>query len=91
MVKYLFVYFNLQARGEVIRLLFKAAGEEFIDERFSFEDWPKYKPNTPFGQTPVLEIINSNGSVEKIAQSMAIGSLYRIKIYYYSLNDKFFV
>ena len=26
------------------------------DMRFSFQDWPKYKPNMPFGQAPVLEV-----------------------------------
>jgi len=46
----------LMAKGELIRLIFTEKGVEFTDERFSFEEWPKIKPTTPFGQAPVLYI-----------------------------------
>ncbi|KAI4471549.1 glutathione s-transferase [Holotrichia oblita] len=49
-----FTYFNCKGLGEVTRMIFKYAGIDFIDDRFSDEDWPKIKPNMPFGQTPIL-------------------------------------
>lgn len=39
------VYFNLQARGEPVRLILAAAGQKYEDVRISFEDWPKEKPS----------------------------------------------
>ena len=44
------VYFDLQGRGELIRILLKCGDIQFEDFRFGFEDWPKHKPNTIFGQ-----------------------------------------
>ena len=44
------VYFDLQGRGELIRILLKVGDIQFEDFRFGFEDWPKHKPNTIFGQ-----------------------------------------
>ena len=45
MPTYVFEYFNLRARGELIRLIFAEAGEKYEDKRFSFEEWPKHKPS----------------------------------------------
>nr|UOU03299.1 glutathione S-transferase sigma 10 [Brachionus rubens] len=61
-------YFNLRGRGEIIRLIFAAAGAEYTDERVEFSEWPNLKPNAPLGQLPYLTI---DGSVH-IPQSMAI-------------------
>ena len=44
------MYFDLQGRGELIRILLKVGDIQFEDFRFGFEDWPKHKPNTIFGQ-----------------------------------------
>jgi hypothetical protein len=33
-------YFNLQARGELIRLILAAAGRSYQDIRFEFNQWP---------------------------------------------------
>ena len=60
-------YFDGQAKGELIRVIMSVGGIEFEDKRFSFEEWPEHKPNTPFGQMPVLF-----WDGEEIAQSMAI-------------------
>jgi len=49
-------YFNLQARGEIIRLILAAAGRSYEDFRFTGEQWPEYKPNMILGQVPVLEL-----------------------------------
>merc|ERR1711973_821834 len=60
-------YFDLEGRGELIRLLLHAGNIDFEDFRFGFGDWPKHKPNTPFGSVPVL-----HWDGEEMAQTMAI-------------------
>merc|ERR1712062_570895 len=47
-------YFDLEGRGELIRLLLHAGNIDFEDFRFGFGEWAKHKPNTPFGSVPVL-------------------------------------
>ncbi|XP_050391094.1 probable glutathione S-transferase 7 [Patella vulgata] len=49
-------YFDVRGRGEVARLMFNAAGQKFDDVRYTKETWPAFKPKTPFGQLPVLEV-----------------------------------
>ncbi|CAF0719018.1 unnamed protein product [Brachionus calyciflorus] len=61
-------YFNLRGRGEIIRLIFAAAGAEFTDNRIEFDQWPALKADTPLGQLPYLTIDDSI----HIPQSMAI-------------------
>ncbi|XP_059048744.1 glutathione S-transferase 2-like [Achroia grisella] len=60
-------YFPIKALGEPIRLLLSYGGQEFQDDRIPYDNWPEYKPKTPFGQMPVLEL---NGKV--YTQSVAI-------------------
>merc|ERR1711971_1311222 len=60
-------YFDLEGRGELIRLLLHAGNIDFEDFRFGFADWPKHKPSTPFGSVPVL-----HWDGEEMAQTMAI-------------------
>merc|ERR1711936_915733 len=60
-------YFDLEGRGELVRLLLHAGNIDFEDFRFGFADWPKHKPNTPFGSVPVLF-----WDGEEMAQTMAI-------------------
>ncbi|CAK1555545.1 unnamed protein product [Leptosia nina] len=62
-----FYYFPVKALGEAVRLLLAYGGQEFEDKRVAIEDWPAFKPSTPFGQMPVLEIDG-----KKYAQSFAI-------------------
>merc|ERR1712018_334314 len=47
-------YFDLEGRGELIRLLLHAGNIDFEDFRFGFGERAKHKPNTPFGSVPVL-------------------------------------
>jgi len=43
MPTYKLLYFNLRGIGELVRLIFKQAGVDFEDFRFSRdEDWHKY-------------------------------------------------
>jgi len=69
------VYFDVQAKGELTRLLLHAGNIDFEDFRFSFEDWPKIKPSTPFGQAPVLY-----WDGEELAQSLAIARFVARKV-----------
>ncbi|XP_067933711.1 probable glutathione S-transferase 7 [Watersipora subatra] len=50
------IYFDAKGRAEVTRLLFKLAGRDFIDCRLTKEEWAVFKPSTPKGQLPVLEV-----------------------------------
>ncbi|XP_055338396.1 probable glutathione S-transferase 5 [Paramacrobiotus metropolitanus] len=65
--KYTLHYFNLRARGEISRWIFKYAGQEFEDKRYEFSEWPAQKPNAPDGTLPWLEVDG-----KKLSQSMAI-------------------
>lgn len=71
MTEYKLYYFNSRGRAEIIRLLFAAAGQKYEDIRFERDDWPKYKPNAPFGKAPFLEV-KENGHTTSLAQSIAI-------------------
>lgn len=68
MAKYTLHYFTLKGRAEFDRILFAAHGQEFIDNRIEFSEWPKQKENMHSKALPVLEI---DGKVY-ISQSMAI-------------------
>ena len=46
-------YFDIQAKGESIRMLLNHAGVAFNDLRITFDDWAQYKPLTPAGQVPL--------------------------------------
>ncbi|XP_076656366.1 uncharacterized protein LOC143361011 [Halictus rubicundus] len=67
MPTYKLTYFPVTALGEPIRFLLSYGGAEFEDYRFDKKDWPKIKPEMPFGQVPVLEIDG-----KKVNQSVAI-------------------
>jgi glutathione S-transferase len=58
-------YWGIKARGQLAVLLGRYSGQEFEWNRTP--DWPGLKPETPFGQLPLLV----DGEV-KIAQSNAI-------------------
>ncbi|XP_018560995.1 glutathione S-transferase-like isoform X3 [Anoplophora glabripennis] len=57
---YKLTYFAIAALAEPIRFLLSYGGIEFEDNRINKESWPALKPNTPFGQLPILEY---NGKV----------------------------
>ena len=38
-------YFDAKARGELIRLIFAEAKQEYVDDRFGFDEWPTRKPS----------------------------------------------
>ncbi|KAF8372321.1 hypothetical protein PRIPAC_78750 [Pristionchus pacificus] len=67
MPTYKLSYFEGRGLAEVSRQILHLSGTPFVDNRISFEKWPKIKPYTPFGQIPILCV---NG--EEIPQSFAI-------------------
>ena len=84
MVKYTLVYFDFKGKGELARLILAAAGQQFEQRRLAYSpdysnpapEWKAYKPNTPFGHLPVLEIAEDEAKpeeVKKLAESLAIG------------------
>ena len=48
------VYFAAEGRGELTRILLNIGNIDFEDFRFGFDEWPKHKPNTPFGSVRSL-------------------------------------
>ncbi|GLH05565.1 Glutathione S-transferase [Gryllus bimaculatus] len=66
-VKPKLTYFNCRGSGEPIRYLLAYGNTDYEDIRFEDEEFPKLKPNFPYGQVPVLEI---NGKM--IPQTLAI-------------------
>ena len=56
MPTYKLYYFQARGRAELIRWIFIQAGVPYEDIRFTGEEWAKFKPNTPFGSMPVLDI-----------------------------------
>ncbi|XP_035661528.1 hematopoietic prostaglandin D synthase-like [Branchiostoma floridae] len=71
MPSYKLTYFKHWGRAGVLRLLFAAGGIEFEDVRIDREtQWPDFKPTTPMGQLPILEV---DGTI--ICQKRAIGRM----------------
>ncbi|KAG7213586.1 hypothetical protein KM043_002840 [Ampulex compressa] len=82
MSTYKLMYFNLTGLGEPIRFLLHYGGIKFEDKRISFEEWPKYKPDMPMGQMPVLEIDG-----KQYYQSKSINRYLGKKLDLYGSND----
>ena len=56
MPSYKLYYFNQMGRGELVRWIFVQAGLSYEDVRLTDEEWAEFKPKTPFGKIPVLEV-----------------------------------
>ena len=73
------VYFDLYGRGEAIRILLAAGKVKYEDYRIpgGSEEWPKLKPETPFGGVPVLhwddeEIAQANAIIRFVAKNTGL-------------------
>jgi prostaglandin-H2 D-isomerase / glutathione transferase len=68
------IYFDFAgSRGEECRIALHLAGVDFDDVRIPTADWPKLKPQTPFGSLPVLEIAGKPPLAESNAILVYIG------------------
>ena len=56
MPTYKLYYFQAKGRAELIRWIFIQAGVPYEDIRYTQEEWKEFKPKTPFGAMPVLDI-----------------------------------
>lgn len=56
MPAYKLYYFNSKGRGELIRWILIWAGVPYEDVRLTDQEWTEFKPKTPYGKLPVLEI-----------------------------------
>jgi len=77
------VYFNVRGRAQAFRYMCHDNGIAFEEVFTPFEDWPKLKPTTRFGQLPILyddgfEIAQSNAILRTIAKKHGL----------YGSNDK---
>ncbi|XP_067685078.1 glutathione S-transferase 3-like [Haliotis asinina] len=82
MPTYKLKYFNAKGFGEVSRILFALAGQEYTDERFTQETWPAEKPKIHLGQMPVLEV---DGAA--YGQSSAIARFLARRFNFYGSGD----
>ncbi len=60
-------YFNVQGKGETIRLILEVAKAYYKDTRTDFPKWGSMKETTPFNQLPVIVMVG-----EELAQSGTI-------------------
>ena len=56
MPTYKLYYFNVKGRAENTRFVFAQAGVPYEDIRLTGEQWAEFKPKTPYGAMPVLEV-----------------------------------
>lgn len=73
-------YFDLYARGELIRMILTYHGQEFVDHRVTMEEWTNLRTSglAEFGQLPVLEIDGL-----KLVESRSIARYLCQKLGYY--------
>lgn len=86
MIQYKLNYFNFRGRGEVIRLIFAAAGQKYEDHRIERAQWPEIKPKAILGTLPWLEI-HDNGHVTLLGQSPTISRYLARKFNLAGKND----
>mmetsp|Transcript_78878 Transcript_78878/g.218203 ORF Transcript_78878/g.218203 Transcript_78878/m.218203 type:complete len:227 (+) Transcript_78878:54-734(+) len=72
MPKITLIYFDIEAAAEKVRLVLVMTGKEFEDKRINFEEWGGMKESTPYGQLPVMEVTEDDGTVKTFAQSVAM-------------------
>jgi glutathione S-transferase len=72
MSEYKVTYFNGRGKGELIRLVFGAAGQQFEDDRVEFDAWPARKPTAPLGQMPYLTFKDEQKVEQQLPQSLAV-------------------
>uniref|UniRef100_A0A7S1IXQ5 Glutathione transferase n=1 Tax=Eutreptiella gymnastica TaxID=73025 RepID=A0A7S1IXQ5_9EUGL len=74
-------YFDIEGAAEKVRLALVLSGTPFEDDRLSFQDWGARKPETPYGQLPVMtvdgeEMAQSPAMLRWVGRTCGDGSLY---------------
>lgn len=65
-------YFDIEGAAEKIRLAFALCNRDFEDIRINHAEWGALKSTMPYGQLPVVEFTDTDGSTNTFAQSPAI-------------------
>ena len=66
------LYFDIEGKGEAIRLLCAYAGLGLEDCRINKQEFDRIKSDLPFGQLPILYCTDSTGDTKVLCQSAAI-------------------
>jgi glutathione S-transferase len=74
-------YFDIEGRGECVRLALALANVPFEDDRIPFSKWPEVKPTLPFGQLPVLTIDDGPMRTQSAAMVKYIGKRFSKTLY----------
>eukprot|EP01043_Picozoa_sp_COSAG02_P078257 COSAG02_NODE_17528_length_997_cov_2.965479_1_plen_131_part_10 len=68
-------YFNIQGAAEKVRLALTLARIPFEDYRVPFPEWAALKPETPYGQLPLLSIDGGEPMAQSDAMLRYVGTL----------------
>ena len=71
-------YFGVRGKGELIRLCFVAAGQKYVDQRYSFDEWPAIKPEMPLKQMPVLETPDGELYCQSLSIARYVAKKFRL-------------
>jgi len=85
--RYKLYYFDSIGGGELIRLIFHAAKQDFEDFRFSREEWATIKPTVPGGLVPYLETPDRPVG-QGMTQTLAIARYLCRKYGFYHKRDE---
>jgi len=83
MPTYTLYYFNGRGRAEVLRMIFTVAGVKFMDKRFEFSEWDRYRNDMPGMCVPVLEMDKGL----KMPETMAIARYLAREFGLYGKNN----
>nr|AAA97547.1 S-crystallin [Doryteuthis opalescens] len=83
MPNYTLYYFNGRGRAEILRMMFAAANVKYMDKRFEFNEWDKYRKDMPCMCVPVLEM---DGGM-KMPETMAIARYLAREHSFYPKNN----
>jgi glutathione S-transferase len=75
------MYFDIEARGEPVRLALTLAQVPFDDVRVKFDEWPALKGTMPSGQLPVLQVDDGPMRTQSMAMLRWIGATYSSTLY----------
>ncbi|KAF9114470.1 hypothetical protein BGX27_010700 [Mortierella sp. AM989] len=78
------LYFNIQARGHILRLMFTLSGAKW-EEITAI--WPAMAECTPFHCVPVVYEVTSDGTTLELSESLAIERYLAKKFHFLGKND----